>query len=155
MSTENTDNKNQEKTFTQDQVNAIIAERVARVKANYSDYEDIAAKAKKFDEQEEAAKSDLQKATDEVAKLTAQVKKYEHEKTVSDIRTKVSNDTGVPVNLLTADTEEACKAQAAAIAAYAKSGSYPKVKDGGEANHNDDKKSTRDAFADWFNESLK
>ena len=70
-----------------------------------------------------------------------------------DLRAKVSKDTGVPAELLTAETEEACKQQAEAIKAYAKPGGYPKVPDGGEA-HPSGASATRDKFADWMNENF-
>lgn len=70
-----------------------------------------------------------------------------------DLREKVSKETGVPSNLLTAETEEACKAQADAIKEYAKP-SYPPLPDGGEV-HGAGTSATRDKFADWFNETMK
>ena len=69
------------------------------------------------------------------------------------MREKVSQDTGVPVNLLTNETEEACRAQADAIRTYANP-KYPKVPDGGETNPTV-KKSTAEQFADWLNEQQK
>lgn len=48
-------------------------------------------------------------------------------------RDKVSASTGVPANLLTGDTEEACKAQADAILAWKNDQpKYPESGDGGE-----------------------
>jgi DNA repair exonuclease SbcCD ATPase subunit len=53
------------KTFTQEEVNAIVERRVARVKATPpADYEDLKAKAARLDELEQANKSELEKATD-------------------------------------------------------------------------------------------
>lgn len=69
---------------------------------------------------------------------------------IRDIREKVSTETGVPISLLTADTEEGCTQQAEAIKAFAKPTAYPKVTDGGEVG-NISKKTTRQQFADWFN----
>lgn len=60
------------KTFTQEEVNAIVEKRVARVKATPpSDYEDLKAKAARLDELEQANKSELEKATDAAAKAKA------------------------------------------------------------------------------------
>lgn len=70
-----------------------------------------------------------------------------------DIREKVAKATGVPASLLTAETEDACKAQAEAINAYAKPGGYPQVKDGGEV-HTTGPSATRDKFADWFDNNF-
>ena len=60
------------KTFTQEQVNRMIQERIARVKREEpADYAELKAKAARLDEIEEANKSDLQKATDAAAKAKA------------------------------------------------------------------------------------
>lgn len=60
------------KTFTQEEVNAIVEKRVARVKATPpADYEDLKAKAARLDELEQANKSELEKATDAAAKAKA------------------------------------------------------------------------------------
>ena len=49
-----------------------------------------------------------------------------------DMRASVAKETGVPVELITADTEDAARAQAKGILDFAQPGSYPAVKDGGE-----------------------
>lgn len=47
------------RTFTQEEVNAIIAERIKRESAKHADYATLQEKASKFDEMEEANKSEL------------------------------------------------------------------------------------------------
>lgn len=49
---------------TQDDLNKIVAERVNRERAKYADYKDLKAKAAKYDEAEEATKTEVQKAAD-------------------------------------------------------------------------------------------
>lgn len=70
-----------------------------------------------------------------------------------DLREKVSKETGVPASLLTGETEDACKAQAAAINDFAKPGGYPNLRDGGEAGA-PPANATRDKFAQWFNDNM-
>ena len=106
-----------ERTFTQAEVNAIIADRLNRERAKYADYDDLKAKAQQFD----TAQAQL----DTLTKANAQ----------RDMRTKVSAATGVPADLLTGDTEEACTTQAQAIMNFAKPAAYPSVKDGGDPYH--------------------
>ena len=48
-----------ERTFTQAEVDAIVGDRLKRDRAKYSDYDDLKAKAAKFDELEEANKSEF------------------------------------------------------------------------------------------------
>lgn len=135
------------KTFTQDEVNAIVVKRLAQEKAKYEDYEAIKAKAAEFDKLEEANKSELQKASERVASLEAQLETMKKSEEIRTIRDKVSQETGVPVGLLTGETEEACNEQASAIKAYA-TPTYPTVRDAGEV-HGAAKVDTRTQFAQW------
>ena len=121
----------QVRTFTQDEVNAIVGKRLAEEKSKFADYEEIKAKAAKFDEAEEANKSELQKAVERANNLEAELAGLKKSEEVRQTREKIATETGIPAHLLTGDTEEACKAQAEAIKAYA-TPTYPKVKDSGE-----------------------
>ena len=139
----------QEKTFTQADVDRIVTNRLSK----YSDYEELKAKAAKFDEAEEANKSELQKAIDRANGLQAELDGLKEANAIRQVRDEVSQTTGVPASLLTGKTKEECEAQAAAIADYkaqAAPGAYPQVKDGGDPQINIQKK-TRDQFADWLN----
>lgn len=138
----------EEKTFTQAELNAIVTDRLKRAEAKYSDYEDLKTKASKFDELEEKNKSELEKATEKAASLEAELNAMKKANEIRDIRTKVSLETGVPLNLLTADTEDGCKEQAESIKAFATPQSYPQVRDGGEVL-NIKKRSARDDFSAW------
>lgn len=121
----------QTRTFTQEEVNAIVGKRLAEEKGKYSDYEEIKAKAAKFDEAEEANKSELQKAVERANNLESELAGIKKAEEVRKTREKIATETGIPANLLTGDTEESCKAQAEAIKAFA-TPNYPKVKDSGE-----------------------
>lgn len=122
----------QTRTFTQDEVNAIVGKRVAEEKGKYSDYEDLKAKAAKYDEAEEASKSELQKAMERANNLEAELNGLKKTEEVRQMREKIANETGIPTHLLTGETEDACRTQAEAIKAFAQPSSYPQVKDGGE-----------------------
>lgn len=143
-----------ERTFTQAEMNAIIADRLNRERSKYADYDDLKAKAQQFDAAQEAGKTELQKATEKAAALQAQVDALTSANTVREMRTKVSAETGVPAELLNGETEEVCKAQAAAILKFAKPTGYPNVKDGGDPHHHPTG-STRQQFADWFEQVAK
>ena len=104
-----------EKTFTQAELDAAVENRLARERAKYSDYDALKDKAAKYDQAEEARKSELQKAQESAAALTAQLQAKDKELATIKARGKVSAETGVPEALLTGDSEDACKAQAAAL----------------------------------------
>lgn len=138
-----------DKTFTQSEVNNLIKERLERERTKYKDFEDLKAKAAKFDEMEEANKSELQKATDKATALEAELLSLKKEKEVRSIREKVAAETGVPIGLLTMETEDECKEQAKALLEWSKPGSYPAVKDSGEATGIKGG-STSQQFEEWF-----
>lgn len=141
------------RTFTQEEVNAIVGKRLAEEKGKFSDYEDLKAKAMRLDEIEEANKSELQKATERANNLEAELNGIKKAEEVRLMRENVAKETGVPSSLLNGDTEDACKAQAEAIKAYAQPGSYPKVKDGGEVPQNTNG-SAKQQFADYMSKML-
>lgn len=142
-----------ERTFTQSELNAIIEGRLKKEREKFADYEAIKDKAARFDEIEEASKTELQKATEKAKALQAKIDEMTKANEVAAIRTKIASETGVPANLLTGDSEESCKAQAEAIMAFAKPSAYPSVKDGGEVNVTH-KKTEQEQFAEWFGASL-
>ena len=134
----------QEKTFTQAELNAIVAERLGRERAKYEGFEDFKAKAEKYDQLQEASKSDLQKAQEESADWKSKYEALNREITARNIRDKISKETGVPADCLTGETEEACKAQADAILKFrGDKPKYPDLQDGGEPRHSFLKKQMR------------
>lgn len=142
------------KMFTQEELNQMIGDRLARERAKYVDYESLKEKAAKFDKIEEESKTELQKATERADKLQAELTMLKKAEEVRNTREEVAKDIGVPASLLTAETREDCEAQAKAILSFAKpDNGYPKVKDAGEVRRTSSA-STRDQFAEWFNEQL-
>ena len=62
----------QPKTFTQEQVDSIVKERLARAKATPpADYDELKAKAARLDEIEDAQKSELERITEQATKAQA------------------------------------------------------------------------------------
>ena len=55
---------------SQEDLNRIIGDRVARERAKYADYTDLKAKADKADKVERDSKSEIEKLSDDVAKLS-------------------------------------------------------------------------------------
>lgn len=140
----------QEAKFTQADLDRIVKDRLTREREKYGDYDALKAKADKFDEIEEASKTELQKATEKAKALQDELDAFKKAESLRTMREKVAHDTGIPVNLLTAESEDACKEQAKQILEFSRPSGYPQVKDGGEVRTTG-KKSTRDSFAEWFN----
>lgn len=142
-----------ERTFTQGEMNAILADRLARERGKYADYEALKAKAEQFDKAEEAGKTELQKMSDRADSLKKQLDALTRENTLRAMRAAVSQKTGVPEGLLTADTEDGCTAQAEAILSFAKSlTGYPAVRDGGSPAQGPSG-SPAEQFAAWLKQA--
>lgn len=99
-----------ERTFTQADVDKIVGERIAGVKAKYADYDEI-------------------KTTADAAAATAaeldQTKAALAEAQGTNLRQKVATEHGVPVELLHGATEDELTASATALAAFAATGAKP------------------------------
>ena len=104
-----------EKTFTQAELDQIVQDRLKREREKYGDYNSLKEKAARLDEIEEASKTELQKATERAEKLQAELSAMKHADEIRTIRDKVAQATGVPVGLLSGETEDACTEQANAI----------------------------------------
>lgn len=109
------------RTFTQDEVNAIVADRLTRERAKYADYDDLKAKAGRVDDADTRA-----------AALQQQLDAMKADNDRREMKQRVSDATGVPASLLTGDTEEDCTAQAKEILKFS-APAYPTVPDGGTA----------------------
>lgn len=151
---ENTVKDAPEKTFTEEDVNRIVSDRLHRERQKYEgiDLDALKEKAAKFDEMEEASKSELQKANEKAANLESELNALKRANEVREIRDKVAKETGVPYSLLTAETEEDCRTQAQAVLDY-KQTPYPAVRDGGEVQATI-KHSTREQFAEYLNQVI-
>ena len=139
------DQPKEEKLFTQEQVNGFFNKRYSEMMSQLEEYK---AKAEKFDELEEANKSELQKVTERAKALESELKDMKQAESIRTIKTKVATETGVPAELLNGTTEEECRAQAEAIKAYAKP-TYPNLHDAGEVAGTSGT-STAQQFAQWF-----
>lgn len=142
-----------EKLHTQAEVDQIVRDRLARERAKFEGYDELKAKAEEFDKIQEANKSELQKAQDKAAELEKKLNDLEKEKSIKTMRDKVAADKGVPADLLTGETEEACTSQADAILKFAAANGYPAVRDSGEPNHTG-KTSTKTQFKDWMEKAM-
>ncbi len=115
----------EEKKFTQADVDAIVEGRLAREKQKYADYEDLKAKASEYEKLKDSNRTDAEKNAERIAALEQQLAESAKEKTVTQVRNKVAQETGVPASLLTGEDEETCKKQAKAIKDFAKPTTYP------------------------------
>lgn len=139
----------EQRTFTQAEVDVIVGERLKRERGKYADYDALKEKADKLDAMEEANKTALEKATEKAAALQSELDSIKKANDLRTMREKIAEETGVPASLITAETEEDAKKQAESILSFAKP-AYPSVRDGGEVRVSGGK-TTRQQFVEWFN----
>ena len=153
VNTQENNAEGQNRTFNQEEVNAIVGKRLAEEKAKFADYEALKAKAAKFDEAEEANKTELQKAIERANNFEAELNGMKKAEEIRQMKERIASETGIPANLINGTTEEECKAQAEAIKAFATPSGYPKVKDGGEV-HKPSSGNAKADFAEFLNVAL-
>jgi hypothetical protein len=101
-------------TFTQQQVNDLIAKEKGKIKNQFSDYSELKSAAAKLEEIEAANATELEKAQKKAADLEAQLA----ETSASALRQKVAMEKELPAKLvpfLTATDEEGLAEQAATL----------------------------------------
>jgi len=104
-----------ERTFTQAELDSIVKERLKRDRERYADYDELKAKAEKFDAAEEASKSELQKAVERAEALKAELDGIRAEQARQSLVAQVAKDSGVDPELLAAmrgTTEDEVRAHA-------------------------------------------
>lgn len=100
-----------DKTFSQADVDRIVADRLSREKGKYSDYDELKAKAEQLDELEAQNKSDLDKANDTASSEKARADKAEAEL----LRYQIASEKGLTApqaKRLTGATREELEADA-------------------------------------------
>ena len=119
------------RTFTQEEVDSIVGERLKRERAKYDGFDEFKAKAAKFDEMEQANKSELEKLVEERDKLRSENETMKAEREREKLIAKVVAETGVDAETLSrmsGDVEE----NAAFLKERMDKAKYPTVPDYGE-----------------------
>ena len=96
--TENQATNNDSKTFTQQELDAIVADRLKRERQKYEGFDDYKAKAQKYDELEEANKSELDKAHERVTTLETELNALKKAEEIRLIREKVATEMSIPAS---------------------------------------------------------
>jgi len=102
------------KTFTQEQIDALVEERLVRDRKS-SGYYDMKEKAEKYDELQEASKTELQKLKERAEKAEVEIKALKQNEQIEAWKQEVSEATGVKTSLLSGTTKEEIEKHAQAI----------------------------------------
>ena len=141
---------------TEEQIKKIMDINGSDINNAKKNYDDLQASLTSTQAELQAAKAGADELTKEHERAEALQKQLDERNAADAIREmkdKVSQETGVPANLLTAEDEDACRQQAASIKEYA-TPKYPTVQDGGDP-HPPTQKATREQFAEWLDEVSK
>lgn len=104
------------KTFTQEQVDEIVKQRLARAKHEKpADYDDLKAKADKYDEMEGATSDKLNELNEKIKALEETNAEMKHAADVSEWKRKASEEYGIAANILRGDSLEEIEEHAKAI----------------------------------------
>jgi len=109
------DAKDQGKTLTQAEVDRIVADRVARERKKYADYDELKKAASRLKQIEDSQKSELDKAKDRETALQVELQRYR----VAEIRRAAASAAGLDsdlADLITAADEDEAAEQARKIA---------------------------------------
>lgn len=98
------------RSYSEEDVNRIVKERLARERAKHSDYDDMKRKAGEAD----TLQSELEKSKAETEDLRAKVAQAEHERQLAGIRSTIASKYGIndPTVLAVGDDEEQIDAYA-------------------------------------------
>lgn len=102
------------KTFTQDQVNALLANQKREIAGKYANYDQLQADSAELGRIREGEKTELQKAQERAAEAEKRAEKAEF----NALRNKIASAKGVPASSLTGKTEDELNASADELIAW-------------------------------------
>jgi hypothetical protein len=135
---------------SQEDLDRILTQRLARERSKYADYNDLKARAAKLAELEEAQKTAEQKAAERLEAAERKAAELEAKAT----RAEVAAETGVPAGLLAGATREELEASAAALLAFKGATNTPKPDPSQGAKGKQGSASTADQFARFLEDNL-
>ena len=137
---------------TQEQLNAIIGERISRAEQKaaekYADYDDLKKQNAEFQQQLQAQTEKIKGHKAEIESLNEKVRSYES----SSLKTRIALETGLPYKMaerLTGDDENAIRKDAEMMVQLM--GNNKTAPLGNPEPTNIGTASAREQFAEWFN----
>lgn len=105
------DDKNDKpQTFTQEQVNSLLAEQKRKHGEKFADYDDLKAKADQFDKLEEQSKTELQKAIERAEAAEKRAAQFEAKEQVATWAADIVKGSSIPASVLRGSTREELEA---------------------------------------------
>lgn len=121
------------KTFTQEQVNALVGNARTHERSKYPNYDQYKAAFEELEKIREGEKSDLQKAIERAEKAEGERNALQAEKDRNSWAQEVSKATGVPADVLRGATKEEMEAHAESLKPHFSGNAAPVVNSDGFA----------------------
>lgn len=97
---------------SQEELDRIIGNRLAREREKFADYGELKEQAGKLAEAQEAHKAELEAKQAELEEANNKIKGFEADKEAAETRDRVAREFGIPANVLRGSTEEELTAHA-------------------------------------------
>lgn len=107
----NDDDKDEDGTLTQADVDRIVADRLKRERAKFADYDELKAKAEAADKAKESDKGEADKLTEQLTKMQADLDEERRQRRIIEV-TQEKGLTPAHVKRLTGSTKEELEASA-------------------------------------------
>lgn len=107
---------------SQEELDRIIGNRLAREREKFSDYEALKEKAGKLAEVQESAQADLEAKQQELDKAITELDGLKAAKQAADTREQIADKFGIPAGVLRGSTEEELTAHAETLTKLINSG---------------------------------
>jgi hypothetical protein len=100
----------QARTFTQEQVNALLAKQKREDAAKFGDYDDLKTKAAELDQLKQASKTELEQALDRATKAEAAVAGFQAKEQAKQWAADIVRGSEIPAHVLRGSTREELQA---------------------------------------------
>lgn len=140
-----------QKTFTQEEVNALMGKTRKEERAKYAGYEQYKADSEELAKLRDKDKTELQKATERAEAAEAALAEREAKEAIAQAVREVAKATGVPEEALRGANREEIEAHAEALKPYFANGAAPVVDAGSPST---EQSSSGDPLRDAINNAL-
>lgn len=117
-----------------------LAKRIAEIEAKYADYDQLKAKAAKFDEAQNESKSELDKLSERLAAIEQERNELQAKQAHTELVNTVAKETNVPVELVAmlSGDEKSLKANAEKLAKSLTTSTLPPTGKRGKTSEDED-----------------
>lgn len=98
------------KTFTQEQVNALLAEQRRKVESKFPDYDELKTSKAELDKIKSASQTEIEKALERANQAETKLSAYEAKEQAAQWAAEIVKDSEIPASVLRGNTREELQA---------------------------------------------